>query len=165
MLKKRTLILLLTLLAVCLLVSGVYMIANRTAMRQPTQQEIEACAPYTVDWQAATGMEETDKAIILSLCTYREEQTIGANLYQVYDSDTLGNHLHNFREMIEIAVLGETLYVQYTTNDGTMITLAYDDAGMAEKVVYDPETDTCYYEYADSFEVWTKFRNGFKLGA
>lgn len=162
--KKRTVIILLIIMAVCIVIGGVNMIANRTAMRQPTQQEIDACVPYAIDWQTATGQEGSEKEIILSLCTFAEEKTIGENLYQTYTSDTLSSYLYDFQEMMEIAELNGMLYISYETPRGGMVTLAYDDEGMMEKMVYDLETDICYYETRDTFEVWTNFRNGYQMG-
>lgn len=164
MLKKKTVIILLVIMAVSLVIGGIAVFVTRTTMRQPTQQEIDACIPYAIDWQAVTGQEGSDKEIILSQCTFAEEKTIGENLYQTYTSDTLGSYLYDFREMMEIAELNGILYVQYYTPEGGMVVLGYDDEGLAEKGVYILETDTYYYEYGDTFEVWVNFRNGYQLG-
>lgn len=161
--KKKTLIIGISIIAVCLLVSMVYMIANRSTKREPTQQEIETCAPYAVDWQALG--EGTDKEIILSLCTYTEEQTIGSNVYEIYTSEQLGDYLYQFGEMTQIAVLEDVLYIQYTDSHGKTITLGYTDAGLMEKAVYNPETDILYYEQGDITEVWEKFATGIQWGA
>lgn len=163
--KKRTVTILLVILAVCLLFTGVYVFMNLSTTREPTQQEIEACAPYAIDWQAATGQEGSDQEIILSLCTFAEEKTIGENQYQLYTSETLGGYLYDFQEMMEIAVMNDILYVQYTDPQNGMVILGYDDAGLTEKMVYDLETDTCYHEYQGEFQVYVNFRNGFQLGA
>lgn len=161
--KKKTLIIGISIIAVCLLVSLIYMVANRTTKREPTQQEIEACAPYAVDWQALG--EGTDKEIILSLCTYTEEQTIGSNVYEIYISDILGDYLYQFGEMTQIALLEDVLYIQYTDSDAKTITLGYSDDGLMEKAVYDPATDVLYYELGDVTEVWEKFGAGIQWGA
>lgn len=161
--KKKTLIIGISIIAVCLLVSLIYMVANRTTKREPTQQEIEACAPYAVDWQALG--EGTDKEIILSLCTYTEEQTIGSNVYEIYTSDALGDYLYQFGEMTQIALLEDVLYIQYTDSDAKTITLGYSDDGLMEKAVYDPATDVLYYELGDVTEVWEKFGAGIQWGA
>lgn len=161
--KKKTLIIGISIIAVCLLVSLVYMVANRTTKREPTQQEIEACAAYAVDWQALG--EGTDKEIILSLCTYTEEQTIGSNVYEIYTSEVLGDYLYQFGEMTQIAVLEDVLYIQYTDSDAKTITLGYSDDGLMEKAVYDPATDVLYYELGDVTEVWEKFGAGIQWGA
>lgn len=161
--QKKTLMIGLSIIAVCLLISMVYMFVNRAEKREPTQQEIEACAPYAVDWQALG--EGTDKEIILSLCSYTEEQTIGNNVYEIYTSEDLGNHLYQFAEMTQIAVLENVLYIQYTDSDGKTITLGYTDSGLMEKAVYDPATDILYYEQGDITEVWEKFGAGIQWGA
>ena len=163
--NKKVLIIGLGIIAVCLLISLVYMFTNRSVKREPTQQELDAYEVYSIDWQAVTGLEGSDKEIILSLCTYAGEETIGDNVYQTYTSDTLGSYLPGFAEMNEI-VMGEELplYVQYSTEEGDMIFLAYDDAGLCEKTVYDVEADTLYYEQNGTAEVWTKFRSGFQWG-
>lgn len=161
--KKKTLIIGISIIAVCLLVSLIYMVANRTTKREPTQQEIEACTPYAVDWQALG--EGTDKEIILSLCTYTEEQTIGSNVYEIYTSDALGDYLYQFGEMTQIALLEDVLYIQYTDSDAKTITLGYSDDGLMEKAVYDPATDVLYYELGDVTEVWEKFGAGIQWGA
>lgn len=163
--KKKTLVIGISIIVVCLLISFAYMFANRTTKREPTQQEIEAYVPYAVDWQSAVGGGGTDKEIILSLCSFAEEKTIGENVYEIYTSDTLGSYLHRFEEMTEIAVLEGVLYIQYTDSNGNTITLGYTDDGLMEKAVYDPETDILYYEQGDITEVWEKFGAGIQWGA
>ena len=162
--KKKTVIFLLTLIAVSLVIGGVYILANRQSIRRPTRQEIEACAPYAIDWQFVTGQEGSDKEIILSMCTFVEEKNAGEMLISIYESDTLGSYLWDFQEMMEISEFNGILYVTYTTPDGGMVTLGYDDTGMTEKGIYRQETDTYYFRQGDTFEVWTNFRNGFQLG-
>lgn len=161
--NKKTLTIGISIIAVCLVVCLGYMVANRSTKREPTAQEIEAYAPYAVDWQSVG--EGTDKEIILSFCEAGEAQTIGENEYTVYTSEALGQYLHNFSEMMEIAQLEDVLYIQYTTPEGNMITLGYSDAGLMEKAVYDLEADTLFYEIDGTIEVWEKFRNGVQWGA
>lgn len=161
--NKKILTIGLGIIAVCLLISGIYVIANRSEKREPTAAETSAYAAYDVDWQAVG--EGSDREIILSLCTFVEEKTIGENLYKSYTSDVLGAYLYDFGEMMEIAMLNDLLYVQYTTPAGNMITLGYSDTGLCEKSIYDLETDLLYYENNGQAEVWTKFRNGFQWGA
>lgn len=162
--NKKVLTIGLCIIAVCLLISGIYVAANRSEKRAPTAAETEAYQAYAVDWQAVG--EGSDREIILGLCTFTEEKTIGDNVYKTYTSDALGEYLYDFEEMMEIALLDDTvLYVQYTTPEGDMVTLGYSDAGLCEKSVYDLETDTLYYEQNGTAEVWTKFRNGFQWGA
>ena len=164
--KKKTLTIGLSIIAVCLLIAIIYMATNRSEKREPTAQELAAYESYSIDWQEATGMDDTDMEIILSLCTYQGEQTIGENVYETYTSEELGSYLYDFGEMMQLAVLeGTTLYVQYTTPSGDMITLGYDAQGQCEKSVYDSDADTLYYETRETAEVWTKFRNGFQWGA
>lgn len=163
--KKKTLTIGLSVIAVCLLIAVAGMFLNRSEKRLPTAEETAAYAAYSIDWQEATGMEGTDTDIILSLCESRGEKNIGANVYQIYASADLGSYLHNFGEMMEIAQLNSVLYIQYTTPEGDMITLGYDENGQCEKSIYDLSEDTMYYETRETKEVWTKFRNGVQWGA
>lgn len=160
MTRKQTTILLVTLVVVCLAIGGIHIFTNRTIIRRPTQREIEACAPYAIDWRAATGMEGTDKEIILSMCAFTEEKTIGEHLFRFYESDTLGSYLCDFQEILEITERNGVLSISYNTPDGGMVTLGYDDSGMTEKGIYWPETDTYYYERGGIPELWMNFRNG-----
>lgn len=163
--NQKTLKICLIILAVCLLIPVLYTLFNRSEKREPTQQEIEANALYEIDWQSAVGQDGSDKEIILSLCAFAEEQTIGESVYQIYTSDVLGSYLYNFHEMTEIALHDSgILYVQYTQSDGDMIVLGYSDDGLMEKAVYDAGTDTLYHDLQGSIEVWTKFRSGIQLG-
>lgn len=163
--KKQTLIIGISVIVVCLLISAVYMLTHRSLKREPTAQEIEAYGAYEVDWQSIAPGEGSDKETILSLCTYETEKTIGENDYKIYTSETLGNYLHDFAEMSEIALLAETtLYVQYSNEAGDLIILGYTDEGLREKSIYDLETDTLFYELDGTAEVWTNFRNGFQWG-
>lgn len=163
--KKKTLTICLVIIAVCLLIAIVGLFTNRSEKRQPTAEETAAYAAYSIDWQKETGMEGTDAEIILSFCEANGEKTIGANVYQIYASAELGDYLHAFGEMMEIARLHDILYIQYTTHEGDMITLGYDDQGQCEKSVYDASEDTMYYETRETVEVWTKFRSGIQWGA
>ena len=162
--NKKTTRIICIVIAVCLAVALGYMLTNRSEKRAPTAEETELYAFYSIDWQLLTGMEEADREIILSLCEPAGEKTIGANVYQIYTSSSLGEYLYNFGEMMEIARLGEVLYIQYTTPDGDMITLGYDVDGRCESSIYDLSEDTMYYETRETAEVWTKFRSGFQWG-
>ena len=162
--KKKTLIIGLIFIAVCLAIVLGYVLANRSEKRQPTAEETARSASYSMDWQELTGMEGTDVEIILSFCESAGEKNIGSNVYQIYASSSLGNYLADFGEMMEIAQLNDVLYIQYTTPDGDMITLGYDAEGQCEKSIYDLSEDTLYYETRETVEVWTKFRNGFQWG-
>lgn len=167
--SKKNLRAALIVLAVCMVVFLVYGLTNRSTNREPTQQEIEAYAAYAVDWQAATGVTGSDREIILSLCDYAEEKTVGTNQYKTYTSDTLADYLYNCQELQEIMLvqeedLGECVYVQYTDGDGRMVILNYGDQGLVELGVYDAEADTFYHDMQGTVEVWEKFRKGFQFG-
>ncbi len=162
--NKKTVRLCLGIIALCLAIVFGYVLTHRSEKRQPTEQEIQAYAAYTIDWQEVTGQEGMDREIILSMCTFLEEKTIGGNVYQTYTSDTLGGYLPDFGEMMELAQLNDLLYIQYATQEGNMITLGYDGEGLCEKSVYDLSEDTLFYETREQLEVWTKFRNGFQWG-
>lgn len=162
--NKKLLTIGLIVIAVCLLISGVYMFTNRSTKREPTMEEIALCAPYGVDWEAVTGQQGSGKQIILDLCTYSGKQTIGSNEYEIYTSETLGSYLYKFETMTHIGLLNDCVYVQYMDVDGNEITLAYSDEGLAEKAVYFPETDTLYYRQGEITEVWEKFRTGVPIG-
>lgn len=163
--NKKILIIGVSVIVICLLICGVYMFVNRATKREPTQQEIAVCVPYAVDWQSVSGSEAGDQEIILSLCEFAEETTIGQNMYKIYTSDSLGQHLYKFGEMTEIALLEGVLYIQYTDSDGNTVTLGYSEEGLMEKAVYFPGTDILYYEQGDITEVWEKFGTGIQWGA
>ncbi len=162
--SKKTVKIGLSLIVLCLAIVLGYVVTHISEKREPTAQELEAYAPYTVNWQEATGREGGEKEIILSLSSFAGKETIGNNIYDVYESDTLGQYLHNFSEMMQLAVLEDTLYVQYTTPAGDLITLGYDGDGLCELGIYTAAEDTMYYKTRDTEEVWTKFRNGFQFG-
>lgn len=163
--NKKILTIGISVIVVCLLVAAAGMFFNQSTKREPTQQEIDAHAPYMVDWQAATGQEGTDREIILSLCTAGEQGTSGENVYQLYTSDTVAEYLYDFGTMTEICMLNDILYVQYTTPQSNTVSLGYFADGTTELCVYDLETDTLYFERGDTFEFWNKFRTGFQWGA
>ena len=79
--KKRTLLCGLAIIGVCILAVVILLIFNRTTEREATPEELEAYAHYVVDWQSLPIAQEgmTDKEIILSLCTYSQEEVIGEN--------------------------------------------------------------------------------------
>ena len=162
--KKKTLVIGLSVIAVCLAIALGYVLTHRSEKRLPTVEEAARYAAYSVDWQECTGFSSSDREIIRSFCVPQGEKTIGANVYQVYDSDQLGQFLADFGEMMEIAQLDEVLYIQYTTPAGNMVTLGYDAAGQCEKSIYDASMDTLYYETRETAEIWSHFRNGFQWG-
>ncbi len=162
--KKKTLTIGLGIIAVCLLIAVAGLFLNRSEKRLPTAEETAAYAVYSIDWKSLTGMKEADREIILSFCEPQGEKTIGANVYQVYTSSALPQYLPDFGEMMEIAQLNGILYIQYSTPEGNMITLGYDQDGQCEKSIYDQSEDTMYYENREVCEVWTKFRSGVQWG-
>lgn len=162
--KKKTLTIGLGIIAVCLLIAVAGLFVNRSEKRQPTEAEQKAYDAYSIDWQKEVGMEGSDMEIILSFCEPQGEKTIGANVYQIYTSSVLPQYLPDFGEMMEIAQLKGILYIQYTTPEGNMITLGYDQDGQCEKSIYDQSEDTMYYETREVCEVWTKFRSGVQWG-
>ena len=162
--KKKTLVIGLIVIAVCLAIVLGYVLTHRSEKRLPTAEETVHYGAYSVDWQESTGILSSDREIIRSFCVPQGEKTIGANVYQVYDSAQLGQFLTDFGEMMEIAQLDEVLYIQYTTPAGNMVTLGYDADGQCEKSIYDAAADTLYYETRETVEVWSHFRNGFQWG-
>ena len=162
--KKKTLIIGISIILVCLAIALGYVLTHRSEKRLPTAEETARYASYSIDWQQLTGMEDADREIILSFCEENGEKTIGANVYQIYTSTALGTYLPDFGEMMELALLNEVLYIQYTTPVGNMITLGYDADGQCEKSIYDAAADTLYYETRETVEVWSHFRNGFQFG-
>ena len=162
---KKILTVGLIVIALCILAAGVMMFTNKSTKRMPTEQELAYCEPYAVNWQEATGLQGSDKEIILSFCVYSEKQTIGSNEYEVYTSEKLGSYLYNFKEMTQLGVLNDNLYVQYNDTVGNSITLTYSDAGLAELAVYFPETDILVYQQGEIMEAWEKFRNGIQWGS
>lgn len=163
--KKKTLIILVCVAAACILFAGGYVLMNLSAMRQPTQQEIETHAAFFVDWQASTGMEGTDQEIILSLCVADGERTSGENVYQLYTSDTVSDYLHEFGAWTQIGMLDDILYLQYTTPQGNTVSLGYCADGTTELCVYDAAADTLYFQHGEAYEFWSRFRTGFHFGA
>lgn len=170
--KKKTLTIWLTVIGVCLAVVLGYGLLNRTTKREPTPEEKAKYAPYAIDWQAATGQEGTDAEIILSLCSYVEEQTIGENRYKSYSPDTLGDYLYNCQEILSVSLylnaetgVEETLYVQYNDTNGEMAVLGYDlTGGLIELGVYNAGADTFYHDLQGTVEVWEKFAGGVRWG-
>ena len=161
--NKKTLTVGLIVIGICLLVSLGIMMTSRSTKREPTQEEIAICASYATDWQALG--EGSDLDIILSLCTDAGEITIGDNVYTVYTSENLGQHLYNFAEMTELAQLNGELYIQYTTQDGDMVTLGYSDQGLIETLIYNTNSDTLLHELNGTIEVWENFHSGIQWGA
>ena len=100
--KKKTLIIGISIIVVCLSIALGYVLTHRSEKRQPTAEETAQYAAYSIDWQQLTGMEDADREIILSFCEENGEKTIGANVYQIYTSTALGTYLPDFGEMMGI---------------------------------------------------------------
>ena len=165
--KKKTLLVGVGIILVCFLISGIYMFVNRSTSRAPTQAEMDAYAPYAVDWTAAAGEAGmTEKEIILSLCTYEGEETIGQNIYKSYTSDTLADHLYQCQSLSEVVVSDDgILHISYTDTNGRLVFLGYREDGLYERAVYDEKTDTMFHELEGTAVVWSNFRNGIQWGA
>lgn len=166
--NKKTLIIGIAIIVVCLIIVGIGMVKNRSTKREATEQELADYAPYSVDWKALTeaGEGSTDKEIILSMCQSAGEKEIGGGTYATFSSETLGDYLYRFSELTEIFEGdGDTLFVSYTDTDGRTVILVYDGEGLCEQGIYDPETDTFFHELEGSVEVWTKFRSGIQWGS
>ena len=162
--NKKILTIGLIIIAVCLLISGIYMMTHRTTKREPTQAELLQCASYDVSWDALAVEGAGEMTAILSLCQYQQEKTIGQNVYQVYTSETLGNYLYNCAEVVEIGVLEENLYIQYNDRDGNAVTMGYSEEGLTELAVYFQSADLLFYQQGETVEVWENFRAGVSFG-
>lgn len=164
--KKKTLIIGISVIVVCLLISIGYMFTNRSTSREATAEEIAAHAAYAVDWTQVPGWQEgmTEKEAILSLCSYEGQEEIGSNVHDTYSSDTLAGYLYRCDELAEVTVLNGILYITYYAADQDMIVIAYDDNGLAEKAVFDAETDSLFHEINGTIQVWEKFTSGFQWG-
>lgn len=165
--KKKTLIIGLSVIVVCLLIAGIGMIVNRSQSREATAEEIAAHVPYAVDWTQVSGWQEgmSEQEFILSMCSYEGQTEVGDNVYDSYSSDTLAGFLYRCNELSDIMALNGILYITYYPEGEDMVILGYDDSGLCEKAVYDGETDTMFHELDGTATVWTKFRNGVQWGA
>ncbi len=170
--KKKLLTAGLAVIAVCFSIVLIYGLLNQTTMRSPTAEETAKYAPYAIDWQAATGLEGADVEIILSLCTFQEELTIGENRYKRYTSDTLGDYLCHYQEELSVSLYLEpetgaekALYVQYNDAEGETVILGYDqENGLMEMGIFNPHTDVFYHWLQGNVEVWEKFAGGVRWG-
>lgn len=164
--KKKTVLICVGILVASIVISGIGMYLNRSTSREPTQEEIDAYAPYVLDRQNMPGAEEGkgEAELILSVCTDAGEEEIGGNTYQVFTSDLLSTYLYKCAEIKEITMRDSIVYISYNDTDGRTVILAYGDAGLCERGIYDPETDTFYHEMDGKIEVWMKFRNGIQWG-
>jgi len=164
--KKSTLRICLVIIAVCLSISLIYVLLNRTTSRAATAAEIDAHQTYAVDWTAVPGWEEgmTEKEFLLNLCSFQQEEQIGNNIHQMYSSDVLGSYLYRCHELSEITVMNGTLYITYYAEDEDMVILAYKDEGLNELAVFDSESDTLFHMIDGTSIIWNKFRGGFQWG-
>ncbi len=170
--KKKPLLVGLAVIALCFGIVLVYGLLNRTTMRAPTPEETAKYEPYGIHWQTATGTEGSDVEIILGLCTFTEELTIGENRYKSYTSDTLGDYLWEYGEELSVSLYldpetgaEKALYIQYTNVDGETVILGYDQAeGLMEMGIFNPNADVFYHWLQGNVEVWEKFAGGVRWG-
>ena len=165
--KKRTLLCGLAIIGVCILAVVILLTFNRTTEREATPEEMEAYAHYVVDWQSLPIAQEgmTDKEIILSLCTYSQEEVIGENNYGTYTSEELSKYLYNCDVITEIAELElGALHIAYTDKNGYLVILGYDEEGLHERVIYNPRNDTMFHDLEGTVVVWEKYTTGIRLG-
>ncbi|MBQ8621849.1 MAG: hypothetical protein IJ422_06005 [Oscillospiraceae bacterium] len=162
--EKRTLIVGISIIAVCLLIAGVYIAFNLSTSREATQADIDAFAPYDIDWLTLTEEDQTHKQIILSYCTEGEEQTVGSNTYKTYTSNGLEDHLYKCAAVKEIILTDTDVMLSYTDTDGQTVILGYGDQGLTEMAVYNPADDTLFHYIDGTATVWNKFYNGIHFG-
>lgn len=161
---KRIFVIGAAVIAVCLLVAGIYAVLNRSTSREATPGELEAHQAYDVDWQALTEEEKTDKQVILSLCTEAGEKTVGSNTYTTYTPNGVEQHLYKFKTLDEIILTDTAVMLSYTDADGCTVILSYDDKGLNEMAVYHPESDIMYHYINGVTTVWEKFYHGVHIG-
>lgn len=156
--NKQVLKIGLAVIAVCLIISGIYLVVNRSTSREPTQEELETYTPYAV--------ETLNTQSVLSQCTEVGEEEIGEHTYTTFTSDTLGAELYQCAEITEI-IMNEagTLHISYLDTVGRTVIIGFSDEGMIELAVYDEPTDTLFHIINGTTTVWQKFRNGIQWGA
>ena len=109
-----------------------------------TEADMYSCFEVSrnINEEVALANDVSMKEYILSLCTLSAENYFSEIQVKSYESETLQEALYECDRIGEITLIGEVLYVTYFTTSGIEVRLGYNNAGLTEKVVYYPETDT-----------------------
>lgn len=107
--------------------------------------------------------ENTTNADILNLCEKLDTKMIGEVEYSEYKSDTLGDYLVDYKEMIGLATLNKNVHVKYKTTDDKNVALVYWDTGLLHVIVFDEEKDSVIEITPEHANEYKNFRNGINL--
>lgn len=156
MVNKKTLLICLGVILICLVIAGIGLIVNRSVSRDATLEELERYQQYD------RGLGKTE---LLAVCTYQEDAAIGSGSYRMYTSAELPGLLYHCAELERIAEdASGMLFIQYRDPDNRTVTLAYSDSALTELAVYDPEADILFHSTPEKTEVWEKFNSGVQWG-
>lgn len=127
-------------------------------------EEAAAYSCFEVSTQQDAGVaamnELSTKDYILSLASLSSEYTISGLDIKTYESDTLQNSLYECDQIGEIIQIEDVLYITYFTTSGIEVRVGYDSAGLTEKIIYYPESDTAIIQNHESFIQFDGFRAG-----
>lgn len=107
------------------------------------------------------ALEPSVKNAILALCDYVDTNVVGEFSIETYSSSILEDYLFNCKEITDISILNDLLYIYYNTINDEMVILCYDDQGLREKTIYDASTDALFNETASEATITSAFREGY----
>lgn len=140
---------------------GDILFTDHTVETVLTPGQAEAYQIYEV--AAPSGLSSASsvvsvKSFILQQCTQIDSEIIAGHPVITYTSDSLGEYLYNFQEFVEICMIDSYVYIYYIDRDGLEVNLCYNDSGLANKVVYDPETDVAILDSGSNVSQCEGFR-------
>lgn len=127
-----------------------------------SKSQVTTAQAYDMDLSSipvpATSSQSTVRDMILSLCELQSTQSVGQHTFKDYTSETLAEHIPMCSSLSCIQESNNLLYVNYISSDGKTVSLVYSDAGLHEKNIYDPSTDSLIHQTVSVAEVYENFR-------
>ena len=154
-LKHKGLIILGCLLIIVLAITA-YRYVNSYRIIELADSDAEVYTVYAAVCPEGTSVKE----LILTQGEIISQEVIGTKETISYSFDGTDLLLPHSKELREIALLGEQLYISYIADDGKEVILAYNDEGLLDLCVYDNADDTFVFIGRGKQEKHLNFRHG-----
>ena len=159
MLKHKGLMILILLLVITSVIVG-YIYVNSARTVDITDTEAAAYKRY----EAVSPDGIPVKDLILSQGEITGSKLIGTQENIFYSFDGTQLLLPLCRELREIVLMGEQMYISYIADDEREVILTYDNDGLREICVYDESDDSCTVIGREEQKKYLNFRYGKNFG-
>lgn len=137
-------------------------IQDNSRIVSASKSQILAAQAYDMEFTLlpalSAGSLSTARERIRSLCELQNTSIVGQHAFKNYTSETLAEYIPMCSSISCIQESSKLLYVNYISTDGKTVSLVYSDAGLHEKNIYDPATDSLMHQTSSIAELRENFR-------